>query len=475
MAKFDPANHSLEEIGPDVGMNLGGVGAGMGMGAGIGGGNFKASVMARDGCIYCLPCRYGLGMGLIRNQHNPHNQNHGHDNRNENDPRAAGISILKIDTKRSVVEILNDVHLPEVNWNFGWISGVLASDDCLYFMPCDARRILKLDPRGGRDDGDNNGNGNGNGNSVIAATSVGDDLLRDGGEGGYKGMVAGDDGYLYGIPSSTAKLVRFNPIDESITHVLGETRIDFTRFHGAIIRDGFIYAINAKGLVLEIDLEQRSHTFIENTVLSKKDCIGWGRGILGNDRCIYWPPSHAHRTLKFDPETRVISLVGDYFFGEHTSTANTHNRPTSKWCSGAVGPNGAIYCIPYNANQVLSIDPFKEFTMTFRANMKLYPKELGRLFIKTKNGQTVYQCAVRNFQRGQISQLIEDCVPSHIAFAGPGSRMESFMVAASCRNSAVSVIFSLLCKNLDSSTLVNCCTFYSGSTCREIHKKRKRK
>jgi hypothetical protein len=153
-------------------------------------------------------------------------------------------------------------------------------------------------------------------------------------------------------------------------------------------------------------------------VLSTRDCKGWDRGIFGK------PPSHAYRTLKFDPETRVISLVGDYFFGD--------TRPTSKWSSGAVAPDGSIYCIPFNSNQVLSIAPLREFAMSIRTNMKLYPQELrvGRLFVTYKNEKTVftYQCAVTNVDRDKICQIIEDCVPSHVVCAGvPIVHSGSFM------------------------------------------------
>jgi hypothetical protein len=43
----------------------------------------------------------------------------------------------------------------------------------------------------------------------------------------------------------------------------------------------------------------------------------WGTctAVLGNDGCMYWPSLNANRTLKFDPETQTISLVGDDFGG----------------------------------------------------------------------------------------------------------------------------------------------------------------
>jgi hypothetical protein len=52
-----------------------------------------------------------------------------------------------------------------------------------------------------------------------------------------------------------------------------------------------------------------------------------------------------------------------------------------KWQGGALlATDGAIYCIPYTAKQILAIDPFKEFSATLRTNMKFYPDELGCIF-----------------------------------------------------------------------------------------------
>ena len=64
----------------------------------------------------------------------------------------------------------------------------LALDGCIYFMPANVRRIMKLDP-----------------NNNDAMTSVGDDL----GKGWkYIGTVVGIDGCVYGIPHRSKCIVK---------------------------------------------------------------------------------------------------------------------------------------------------------------------------------------------------------------------------------------------------------------------------
>ena len=88
--------------------------------------------------------------------------------------------ILKIDTNTDNATVLDANLLPERGY-FMWESCAAALDGCIYFMPADALRIMKLDP-----------------NSNDAMSSVGDDL----GDGRWKyiGTVVGIDGCVYGIP-----------------------------------------------------------------------------------------------------------------------------------------------------------------------------------------------------------------------------------------------------------------------------------
>jgi hypothetical protein len=163
--------------------------------------------------------------------------------------------------------------------------------------------------------------------------------------------------------------------------------------------------------------------------------MGWGDPIVGADKCIYWPPRKANRVLKFDPETQQLpSLVGDGF-----------GVQGDKWNGGALATDGVIYCIPLSSSKVLAIDPFKELSMILQTNMKLHPQELGHLFVKDdeERDETFFESSLRKFGGEKVFTLIEECLPSDAEWAGAQhiGNLPPFMVAASCENCAVSVIY----------------------------------
>ena len=161
----------------------------------------------------------------------------------------------------------------------------------------------------------------------------------------------------------------------------GETKGEFYCGNGVLAADGYIYAVNGAGQVLQINTTSNNYTWIGDEIYSGSG-EGWGDPIIGADKCIYWPPLCANRVLKFDPETQQLpSLVGDDLGGVRY-----------KWKGGALATDGVIYCIPHCSSRVLAIDPFKECSATLQINMTLYPDELGCLFLKDechKEGMSV--------------------------------------------------------------------------------------
>jgi hypothetical protein len=357
---------------------------------GEGYGKWKCGVRANTGNIYCAP----------------YDADH----------------ILKIDPIQGTVETLDDVELPEAGF-YLWASGALAPDNHIYYMPYFALRIMKLNP-------DND-----------SLSSVGDDL---GGGAGYSGMVVGNDDSVFVIPDVAKRIIKFDPTNPDATSFVGEEAKErFRCGNGVVAGDGFIYAVNRYGQVLQIDTTNGNYTWIGDRIDSGEWAWGWGNPILGVDKCIYWPPNDANRVLKFDPETQQSpSLVGDDL-GEQNN----------KWRGGALATDGAIYCLPSTSStQILVIDPFKEFSMKLHNNFSQYPQELGRLFVKDEEcNETSYNSAVRKFGIEKVFKfLIKECLPSDKEWADSfsGNSLPLFMVAASCENSAVSVIYHLLRRNV---------------------------
>jgi hypothetical protein len=362
------------------------------IGPDLGVGRYKwlCGVRANNGSIYCAP----------------YNAEH----------------ILKIDTIQGTVETLDNVQLPETGV-FLWESGALAQDNKIYYMPSSARWIMRLNP-------DND-----------TLSSVGDDLGRG---WKYGGTVVGNDDCVYGIPNLAPHIVKFDPTNPDTTSTVGEEaqRRRFYCGNGVLGGDGYIYAANDNGQVLQIDTTSNDYTWIGDPIYSGNG-EGWGDPIIGADKCIYWPPRNANRVLKFDPETQHLpSLVGGEDLG---------GEENWKWMGGALATDGVIYCIACGATQILAIDPFKELAMTIQNNIQKYPEELGRLFAKDGCNETFYGSAVRKFGMEKVFKfLVEECLPSDKGWADnlSGNSLPLFMVAASCENCAATVIYHLLRRNV---------------------------
>ena len=327
---------------------------------------------------------------------------------------------LKIDIVTGAVTTIS-INLSERGmWK--WASGAKHPDGCIYYMPMGARHILKFDPE------------------TETVVYIGKDL---GGGFKYRGTVVGIDRCVYGIPYQCNRLVRFNPMTKGVSTVGKEADERFLCGNGASGRDGCIYAVSDDGKVLRIDVMNGTYSFVGNKVPSNHRMTGWVSPILGIDGCFYWPPCAANRTLKFDPETQVASLVG--------RNLSTMRR---KWGSGALAKHdGFIYCMPSNAFQVLVIDQFTEFATELEDNMKLYPEELGRLFAKDKYCMTFYESSVKKFGKKRVLRLIEDCMPVDVEC--PELNLQAFMLVASYDVCPLSVIYYLLRNNVESFPLAN--------------------
>ena len=239
VAKFNPIDKSITEIGPDFGD----------------GWKWGRGAITDSGIIYCppRPCISGHDRG-----------------------------ILKIDTNTDAVIELDRNFIPESDCTLN--SCAAALDGCIYFMPHDASRIMKLDP-----------------NNNDAMTSVGEDLGN--GSHKYSGTVVGIDGCVYGIPYLSKHILKYDPINDTTS--FREADGYFYCSGGATERDGCIYALTKDGRVLKIDPNNNSHYFVGNSTiqLDPSNYLSWGDAILGIDGCIYWPPKDVTRTLKYDPHS----------------------------------------------------------------------------------------------------------------------------------------------------------------------------
>ena len=367
--KFNPVDKSITHIGPDLGDEE----------------KWWTGAMSGNGIIYCVP--WTLNRRCI----------------------------LKIDTNTDTVTEL-DVEFPE-QLQFAWISGALALDGCIYYMPSRARRILKLDP------------------SDDSLCSVGDDL----GDESYKYLYSvavvsiSNSGCIYGLPNSSKRIVKYDPINDITSYVGDETNGKYKCSGGTVGRDGNIYALTKAGFILKIDTTHDTYKFVGDGIVVGES-NGWGDAITGNDGCIYWPPCNATHILKYDIDTNQTSFVGDDFGSDQR-----------KWSTGVLAPDGVIYCLPYESTRrILLIDPFRDFRAAITANMEEHPEELGFLFdIHKDAAMTHFKAAIIKFGFKQTLKVLEGCMPPPNEICTV-SNLYPFMTASSQKECPLSIIYVLL-------------------------------
>ena len=204
--------------------------------------------------------------------------------------------------------------------------------------------------------------------------------------------------------ASPRRIPKYDPINGITSFLVLEgpdTDYSFNG-NGVLGRDGCIYALDddvGYPRVVQIDTINNSYV----TVGRYQNDYGYEDAILGIDGCIYWPPLSGRCTLRYDPRTDLTSPVGDVF-----------GRKYTQWGSGALAFDGVIYCIPQNANQVLSIDPLGEFSVTTKANMEDHPEEFGFLFQIVKELEisllflTNFDLASIKFGQKKVLEVLEE-------------------------------------------------------------------
>ena len=211
------------------------------------------------------------------------------------------------------------------------------------------------------------------------------------------------------------------------------------------------------GRVLKIDTTNNSHCFVGNIlVLDHDDNYGWGEAILGIDGCIYWPPCGATHILKYDPHSNLTSLVGNNF-------------GTDQWRGGCLAPDGVSYCLPSDAKRILAIDALKEYVFSLKEKAKKYPEQLGCIFHPSDDipHKTNFDRAVTKFGQKKVFEVLDQCMPPADEICA-ASNLYPFLIAASYKNSCVSIIYHLL-RQIPS--FVNCMKDESNVT--QSGKKRK--
>ena len=121
---------------------------------------------------------------------------------------------------------------------------------------------------------------------------------------------------------------------------------------GVLAPNGKIYCIPWEASnVLIIDPEW--NTADTDTISDLGEGNKWHGGVLARNGKIYGIPYDSDSVLVIDPaiDTSTTIPIPD------PDPSGPHPGDPSKWYGGVLAPNGKIYCIPWKADYVMTIDP----------------------------------------------------------------------------------------------------------------------
>jgi hypothetical protein len=176
-------------------------------------------------------------------------------------------------------------------------------------------------------------------------TFIGDEIE---GRRQWSAFVDGGDGFLYGIPSSARRVVKFDPLDKSFTEIgpdLGEGREKW--LCGVLANTGSIYCApcNAEH-VLKIDTIRGTVETLDDVRLPETGRQLWASGALATDNHIYYMPACACRIMRLNTDNDSLSSVGDDLGEERW-----------KYFGTVVGNDDCVYGIPNKATRIIKFDP----------------------------------------------------------------------------------------------------------------------
>jgi hypothetical protein len=153
---------------------------------------------------------------------------------------------------------------------------------------------------------------------------------------------------LYGIPCDAPRVVKFNPLDKSLTEIgpdFGEGGEKW--LCGVLANTGSIYcAPGDADQILKIDTIRGTVETLDDVELPETGGALWESGALATDNHIYYMPANARRIMRLNPDNDSLSSVGDDL-GEEWY----------KYNGTVVGKDDYVYGIPSHATHIIKFDP----------------------------------------------------------------------------------------------------------------------
>ena len=113
------------------------------------------------------------------------------------------------------------------------------------------------------------------------------------GKHNWCGTLAAPNGSLYGVPCNARQVAKFNPVDESFTHIGPDFGNDkYKWYKGAMTSNGIIYCppCDIEHGILKIDTNTDNVTELNRDLLPEQGEWMWDSCALALDECIYFMP-----------------------------------------------------------------------------------------------------------------------------------------------------------------------------------------
>ena len=209
-----------------------------------------------------------------------------------------------------------------------WGEGVLCDDGKIYCAPAKATQILCIDP------------------AARQAFLVGSGLPQLDGVNKWWGAALAA-GHVFFLPQNHGQVLCFDPKSGEHKLIGMDMATQQIKYSGACTLDGLIYgAPYDSDRVLCVDPVKMTSYFVGPNLSENHR---FGKFVVGSDNLIYGIPRYAARVLRFDPAKGTADMIGDKLDGH-----------IHKYNGGALAKDGFLYCAPYAASSLLRINTVQQ-------------------------------------------------------------------------------------------------------------------
>ncbi len=215
-------------------------------------------------------------------------------------------------------------------WKFR--SGILASNGCIYCAPLNANKVLKIDTASG-------------------SVDFLDALLPETGDFMWSSGTLAADKNIYFMPAHAHYILKINPEDDSIESVGPDMGGGSFKYSGVVaMPDGTIFGIpHESPTVIRFDIVTQLVTTVGEEAEEELLCC---TAVIGPDGFIYAASHENLGLIKIDASENTYSFVRN----SYPPPVQQHPPEYAGWGSATMGDDGCIYWAPYCNNRTLKFD-----------------------------------------------------------------------------------------------------------------------